>query len=251
MTAGKLAQIESGLVRDAVGRFTEAELEGLPEPVQRYFRAAIAPGTPLALTTRIRMHGRIKIGRWLPFRAREVLSPHQGFIWAGRAAGIISGSDHYANGRGEMSWRLAGLIRVMHADGPDVSRSAAERAAAEAVWLPTTLLPRFGVEWDATDDTHIHARYQIEDKPIHVHCQLTSDGNVESVVFDRWGDPDNTGTWSLYPFGGEFTGYATFGGVTIPDTGRLGWHYGTDRWSEGEFFRYHMTDQTLVAAPIE
>jgi hypothetical protein len=196
MTAGKLAQIESGLVRDAVGRFTEAELEGLPEPVQRYFRAAIAPGTPLALTTRIRMHGRIKIGRWLPFRAREVLSPHQGFIWAGRAAGIISGSDHYANGRGEMSWRLAGLIRVMHADGPDVSRSAAERAAAEAVWLPTTLLPRFGVEWDATDDTHIHARYQIEDKPIHVHCQLTSDGNVESVVFDRWGDPDNTGTWS-------------------------------------------------------
>ena len=251
MTPGELTQIESALVMDAVGRFTETELEGLPSPVQRYFRTAIAAGTALALTTRIRMYGRIKIGRWLPVRARELLSPHQGFIWVARAAGLISGFDRYANGRGEMNWKLAGLIPVMRADGPDVSRSAAGRAAAEAAWLPTTLLPRFGVEWNATDDTHIDARYQIEETSIHLHCRLTSDGNLQSVVFDRWGDPDNTGEWGLYRFGGEFSGFATFDGLTIPDKGRLGWHYGTDRWGPGEFFRYQITDQTLVAAPFE
>jgi hypothetical protein len=244
-----LTVIASSLVRGAVGRFTEAELDGLPDPVQRYLRTGIAPGTPLAGTAGIRMKGRIKIGRWVPFVARELLTPQLGFIWAARAAGIISGSDRYVDGRGEMSWKLAGLLRVMHADGPDISRSAAGRAAAEAIWVPTALLPRFDVEWAADDDTHISARYHIEDEPIQVHYQLTPAGHIQSVVFDRWGDPDNTGTFSLHPMGGEFTGHETFDGVTVPDAGKLGWHYGTDRWNEGEFFRYRITDLTLVTDP--
>ena len=250
MTRNKLTQIERTLVQGPAGEFTATELDGLPNPVQRFLRTAIAPGTPLASTTRIRMRGRIKIGRWLPFRAREVLTPHRGFIWAARGAGLINGSDHYAHGQGEMDWKLAGVIRVMHAEGADVSRSSAERAAAEAVWLPTALLPHFNVQWTAPDDMHISARYHIDDKPVEVQYQLTRNGHIRSVVFDRWGDPDNSGTWRLYPFGGEFTSYATFEGVTIPDAGRLGWHYGTDRWNEGEFFRYHITDLTSVTDPV-
>ena len=34
--------------------------------------------------------------------------------------------------------------------------------------------------------------------------------------------------------------------MTIPGSGRLGWHYGTDRWSEGEFFWYHITDLRFI-----
>jgi len=62
------------------------------------------------------------------------------------------------------------------------------------------------------------------------------------VVFDRWGDPDETGSWAWHPFGGEITGYRSFaGGLTIPSAGRFGWRFGTDRWAEGEFFRYEIT----------
>ena len=74
------------------GVFSPGELDGLPEPVLRYLNAAVAPGTPLARTARIRMHGTIRIGRWLPFRAHEVISPHTGFVWSARAAG----GDHGA-----------------------------------------------------------------------------------------------------------------------------------------------------------
>jgi hypothetical protein len=48
-------------------------------------------------------------------------------------------------------------------------------------------------------------------------------------------------------FGGDFSADATFDGVIIPSGGRLGWHYGTDRWSEGEFFRYSITGLELAA----
>jgi hypothetical protein len=69
---------------------------------------------------------------------------------------------------------------------------------------------------------------------------------VRSVVFDRWGDPDSTGTWGHHPFGFEVIGHSSFDGVTIPSSGRAGWFYGTDRWDEGEFFRFEITDYHLV-----
>ncbi len=246
MTGRDWRRVEATLVRDAPGAFGERELEGLPAPVTSYLRAAVATGTPLARSARMRMRGRIKIGRWVPFRAREVLTPQVGFLWAARAAGIIIGSDRFVEGRGEMDWRLGGLIRVMHGAGPDISRSAAERAAAEAVWVPTALLPRFGVAWSATGNDRISARYQIGDYPVQVDYSLTGEGLIRSVTFDRWGDPDGSGVFGLHTFGGEFTAHATFDGVTIPSEGRLGWHYGSDRWDQGEFFRYRITDLELL-----
>ena len=81
-----------------------------------------------------------------------------------------------------------------------------------------------------------------------VRLQLDDTGRITSFVFDRWGDPDRTGVWAWHPFGGEITGHRTFAGVTIPATGRIGWFFGTDRWPDGEFFRYRITDLDLVTA---
>lgn len=246
MTPKTIAEIEELLAapRDPKS-FTEAELMGLPEPVRGYLKVSIRSGTPLALSARLSMSGSIKVGRWLPFRAHQTITPHQGFVWAARVAGIISGSDHYARGKGGMDWRLLGLIRLMHADGPDVSRGAAERAAAEAVWVPTSLLPRFGVEWSSVDDNHISARFEVDGRPIKIDLELDQHRRIRSVLLDRWGDPDNTGQWGLHPFGGEIFETATFDGVTVPCAGRIGWFYGTDRWSTGEFFRFRLTDLRL------
>jgi Family of unknown function (DUF6544) len=56
-------------------------MEGLPEPMRRYLRASIAPGTPLARSARFRMRGSIKLGNtWVRFRARQTLGPHRGFV---------------------------------------------------------------------------------------------------------------------------------------------------------------------------
>ncbi len=222
--------------------FTGAELDGLDDPVRRHLGQAIAEGTPLTRCAQITMRGSVKIGRWLPFRARQILRPHDGFIWAARVAGLISGSDRYRDGVGGMDWKLAGLFRVAHADGPDVSRSAAGRCGAEAIWLPTAMLPRFGLRWSAQDSSHITARHLVGDTPIEARCQLGPGGDIVSVALDRWGDPGQTGQWDWHSFGGTFTTQRTFAGLTIPSVGRLGLHYGTDRWEGGEFFRYQITD---------
>ena len=238
-------RVEATLHRSSVGVFTEHELDGLPDRVSRYLDTAIAPGTPLTQSAHIEMKGHIRVGRWLPFRAYEVLTPQVGFVWAARAAGVINGSDRFVNGRGEMQWKLGGLLTLMTAHGSDVSRSAAERAGAEAVWVPTSLLPRFGVDWKVGQGRHIIAAFNVGEYPIEVDCSLNSENLIESVVFQRWGDPDNRGDFGLHVFGGHFHSYDTFDGVTIPTAGNLGWHYGTDRWSEGEFFRFRITKLKL------
>jgi Family of unknown function (DUF6544) len=178
----------------APGSFSENELAGLPDPVRRYFRASIASRAPIARSARFATRGSIKLGsRWLAFRGHEVLSPHRGLVWAVRTAGVISGSDRYLMGQGSMDWKLFGLVRLVHADGPEISRSAAGRVGAEAVWVPSALLPRFGVAWIALDDRHIAFSYRLDDTDLDVRCTLDEEGRVRTIVLERWGDPDSTG----------------------------------------------------------
>jgi hypothetical protein len=84
------------------GRFDPAELAELAAPVRRHLAQAIAPGTALATSARLTMRGQIKVGRWLPFRARQVLDPHRGFVWTARAAGLIAGVDRYLDDAGRI-----------------------------------------------------------------------------------------------------------------------------------------------------
>jgi hypothetical protein len=230
----------------APGGFGPEEIAGLDEPVKRYFNASIDPGVPLATSARISMRGKIKVKRWLPFRARQVLSPHHGFVWAGRAGGVIVGGDSLVERVGLLDWKLFGRVTVAHAEGPDVAQSAAGRAAAEAIWLPTALLPRFGVTWSSEGSGEIAAALEVAGVPVEVHLKVNESGLPASVWFQRWGDPSNSGKFDWHPFGGEITGYAGFDGLTIPSKGRLGWFYGTDRWNEGEFFRYEIVGLNLV-----
>lgn len=125
--------------------FDPAMVADLPEPARRWLTHAISPGTPLWETVELSMRGEIRLGAWRSFTARQVLAPPRGFVWAARARflGIpVVGFDRFSSGSGEMDWRLGGLIPVMSATGPDVTRSAAGRLAGEMALAPTTFPAR-------------------------------------------------------------------------------------------------------------
>ncbi len=65
--------------------------------------------------------------------------------------------------------------------------------------------------------------------------RVNESGLPESVWFQRWGDPSNTGKFDWHPFGGEITGYAGFDGLTIPSKGLMGWFYGTSVGARASF----------------
>ena len=218
------------------------------DTVSRYLDHAIHPGTPLAAGARLQMRGRIKLHRWLPFRARQLLAPRYGTVWKARVGGVVFGSDRYVAGIGGMDWRVMGLIPVVGVSGPDVARSAAERAAGEAIWVPTALAAPGDAEWSATGDRQVAVDLEVDGHPVTLHHQIDpATGALRSSTFQRWGDPDETGTWGPHAFGVEVTAERTFGGITIPSEGHAGWHHGTDRWEEGKFFQFEITKYDLIA----
>jgi len=226
--------------------FRPADAAGLPEAAQRFLEHAITPGTPLARAVRLRMHGEIKLQRWLPFRAEEVIIWDCGFIWSAtvRMLGLpIRGSDRLVDGEGGMRWRLLNVIPVMTASGPDITRSAAGRLAAEAVWLPSVLCGE-DVSWTAPDPSHPRASFSVQGEPTELELAVNESGRLRSVKLQRWGDPDGTG-FRYAAFGSVVEEEGSFGGYTIPTRVRVGWHLSTDRFeSAGEFFRGTIDDAT-------
>lgn len=219
--------------------FQPATLARYPEPARRYLAHALAPGTPLASAVRLKMHGAIRLRGWCPFRAEQVNTRAGGFVWRATVwmGGLpITGFDRYLEGEGAMDWKMLGLFPVMHADGPEVSRSALGRLAAEAIWLPS-LLTGTDVTWEATDAGHPRASFRQDGEPIELTLTVDDRGRALAVRLPRWGNPDGEG-WRFVDFGGFLEEERTFGGYTIPTRVRVGWHVGSERFlSEGEFFR--------------
>ncbi|MDQ6750131.1 MAG: hypothetical protein M3Z33_05180 [Actinomycetota bacterium] len=89
--------------------------------------------------------------------------------------------DRYANGLGSVTGRLLGHYELFHQADDDVRRSAAGRAALEAILAPASLLPGRGVSWRAHNDAHIVASSYLEPEQIDVHMQIDSCGALRTV----------------------------------------------------------------------
>jgi hypothetical protein len=206
-----------------VTAFAPALIAGLDEPVRRYFTHAMREGAPLPRRVRLAMTGRIKVGLWLPFSAAQEID-RDGFVWMARAARVLAVTDRYAHGAGSMEGRLGGRprLRVFATSDEDVTRSAAGRAALEAVtFAPGCLLPQAGVSWRADDDEHIVAAWELPPERPEVRVRIAPDGGVREVVTRRWSKR------GYLPCGGTVHAEHTFGELTAPSRVSVAWEFGT------------------------
>jgi hypothetical protein len=218
----------------------------LPEPARRWLNHAIAPGTPLWQRVALEMHGHIRIKRWLPFRAVQLHAPPRGYVWAARATFgpiPIIGYDRYVDGDGEMHWGLFGRVPLVVATGPDLDRAAAGRAAIDALFVPTACFGSDVIWTDGSTPDSAVAEWHIGGHVLRPELTFAADGSLRSVVMPRWTKPRGE-DWGEVPFGGILDQEVDFGGVRIPTRARVGYHFGTDRWAKGEFFRASITSAT-------
>lgn len=217
------------------------EYPSFPPLARRYLGHVIADGSPLATSVQLQMVGVIKLGKWRPFTARQVIRIGHGFVWEAKVPigfTFISGFDQLVDGNGEMNWKLHGLLKIMGLTGADVTRSTEGRLACEWTLLPSAFCgPNF--LWTEAEE-HVSVRmrgYSVESK---LAMDLSPSGTIEQVCVDRWGNPDG-GAFRMLPFGGTMEAEKTFGGYTIPTRIRVGWNFGNDKFEKGEFFRAEIT----------
>jgi hypothetical protein len=194
----------------------------LDEPVRRYLEHALADPR-VAAATRLTMRGRVKAGAWLPFAAVEELDGRS-FEWRARV-GPLTVVDRFSGGAGSTEGRLFGRMRLFGAADADTARSAAGRAALEAIWAPAALLPEHGAAWRAESDDHIVVSLDVPPERPEVDLRIDADGAVRSASAMRWNKD------GYIPCGCEVRAERRFGDVVVPSAVTVGWWFGTPRWA--------------------
>ena len=222
-------------------------LAHLPEPVQRYFRHAIRDGAELPRRTRLTMHGHIKVGAWLPFRAEQECDSGS-FVWDARVGvgplTVLRVVDQYAGGSGSMAGRLFGRVQVFRADDEDTTRSSAGRTALEAAtWAPHVLLADGDVAWSAESDDLIVAAWEIEPERPEVRISIGENGAIRATSALRWGNAGQD-DYGYIPCGCEVHAEHRFGDFLAPSRCTVGWWSGTPDYAP--FFRAHIDRLTPV-----
>ena len=217
-------------------RFYVNELEGLPTPVQRYFRAVLTDGQPIIAAASIEMVGTINMSasaeQWKPFTSHQrvvtsVAGSRPGFLWDAQVAmfpGVPARVvDSYVAGQGQLIAKLLGLFTVAEAHGGgELARGEFMRYFAEAAWYPTALLPSQRVHWQAVDNASANAT--IVDGPITLTLlfRFNEAGLIASVRAESRGAGVGKNMVML-PWDCGFSDYQRQDGMLLPMKGEAAW----------------------------
>ena len=174
----------------APAAYDSRELDGLPMPVQRYFRSALTEGQPIIAVARFNHTGTFNMGEttpnWRAFSSSQIVSDHgPGFVWDARVAmapGLrLFVHDAYVGGAGVLHAEVLGLMTVAdEPDTPELAQGELMRYLAEAMWYPTALLPSQGVRWTPLDESSARATLTDGSTTVSLDFRFGQDGLIES-----------------------------------------------------------------------
>ncbi len=166
-TKAQIALLDAAVEPGISKHYDAGEIDGLPAPVQRYFRAVLKDGQPLITAATFELAGTINMSAtgesWKPFTSWQRAVVHRpGFLWNGRVVMfpnvVANVHDSYIAGLGTLHAAMLGLFTVAQVQGGhEAARGELMRYFAEMVWYPTALLPSQGVHWAAVDDRSANA----------------------------------------------------------------------------------------------
>ena len=227
-----LTRLEAARVPHAVARYDAREIEGLPAPVQRYFRAALTDGQAVVSAVSIRHAGTFNMSataeQWKPFTSEQrVITKRPGFDWDARVMmfpGVpVHVHDAYIAGTGLLHGAVLGLVTVVDlADTPEMARGELMRFFAEAAWYPTALLPSQGVRWEAVDDSSAHATLNDGPLTLKLLFRFNADGLIDTVRAEARERVVDGKTVNA-PWQGRYWRYAMQDGMRVPQEGEVVW----------------------------
>jgi len=211
--------------------FSLNDLEGLPEPVQRYFKYALKDGQEHIKFVRLKQIGEFRMKEnqgWMPIKAEQYFTTENpAFIWQVKltmASFIwIEGRDMYYKCKGNMLIKLLSIITVADAKGSEMDISSLIRFLSEAPWFPTALLPSDYIEWKEIDSNS--AQVVIKDNGYTASGIFTFNEKGEIIKFvtnDRYMEVD--GKYFKEQWGGYYRNYQEVDGMKIPIEAEVEWN---------------------------
>jgi hypothetical protein len=230
--------------RTTSGKTLEAaDLQGLPPPVRRWLETSGAVGQPIADTVRLTQRGEMRPALdkpWMPVAAEQYFTVDPpGFVWrvSARMKGLpIAGRDRYAGGHGHMLIKVASLVKVADATGPEIDQGTLLRFLGEIIWFPSAALSP-AITWEAIDASHARATMRHAGVTATAVFGFDGRGRFASLTADRYltsGGRSRLEKWVI-----PTTGWRVVRGIELPVRGNAIW-----KLPEGDFdyYRWEILD---------
>ncbi|MCW7078966.1 MAG: hypothetical protein OCU22_07575 [Canidatus Methanoxibalbensis ujae] len=206
---------------------TDEDIEGLPEPVQRYLKYTQIIGKEKIKTVRLKQGGYFRMKenqKWMPIKAEQYFNVDSvEFIWIAkvRVAPFISiyAKDEFIEGEGNLVVKLLGLIKVADAKGYEVDHGEILRFLAECIWFPSAFLSDY-IMWEAIDNSSAKATIGYEGINASAIFHFNEKGEVTKITAKRYREVNGN---VLEDWEGQIVEYKEFNGVFIPNKANIIW----------------------------
>lgn len=213
--------------------FSYRLLEGLPLPVQRYFRHVLKEGQEYTVSARVRHSGWFKTGLdkdWIAITGEQYYTVDRpGFIWKGETS-MFTARDMFINDKGSLKVQLFSVLTIVDAQGPEYDQGELLRWLGECIWFPTALLPSEYISWTAVDSSTamLHMNYN----GISIFYKVTFNEKNEITRFEtrRYMDGNRLETWVGTP-----ADYREIKGMVIPLKIEGAWNLDTGYFAYARF----------------
>jgi hypothetical protein len=205
---------------------TEAMLQDLPAPVQRYLTYAGVVGKPIVRSVRLKQEGRFRTGLdqpWMQIRANEYYTVDDpGFIWDAtfyqNGLPILRVRDSYRDGEGHILGKIGGLFTLLEDKGAGVDQGTLLRYLQEMTWFPSAFLNE-NITFSPIDDHSAQVTLSAHGQQVTGTLLIDDEGKLTNFVAERYRNPqDGYGTWTT-----PMTEYGEYEGLRLPKAGKGVW----------------------------
>lgn len=217
-------------------RITEKDLDGLPEPLQRYLRYTQIIGKEKARTVRLKQRGYFRTKedqKWMPLKAEEYFTVDPpGFLWYGKIKIFpfvnVAAIDKFSNGEGSLVVKMQSLFKVADAKGEEYSQAELVRYLSEMIWFPTAFLSR-SIHWEQINSESVKATIRVNALSASAVLHFNPEGQITNIVAERYMDVG--GGLILKKWSTPLHEYAEINGIMVPVKGEGVWRLSTGDFS--------------------
>ncbi|MCY2688587.1 DUF6544 family protein [Salinimicrobium sp. TH3] len=213
------------------------DLEGLPQPVQKWLNHSGIIGKPFISNARItqKLEMKMKPGqeKWLQATAVQYSTvPVPAFVWSvdARMNSLIGfkGRDKFEGGKGEMLIKLEGLIPVVDEKGEKLDEGSLQRYLGEMVWLPTLAFSPY-VSWEEVNDSTAIATLDYMGTKGSGNFYFDPKGDF--IKFSAMRYKGNESDAKRYPWILQVQEHKSFEGIRVPSKMTATWKLENQDWT--------------------
>jgi len=220
---------------------TDSDLASLPPLIRGYLTRAGVVGRPRVVNFRAVFRADMRNGRESPWMSATVeqynfFGPNARlfFMSAARRGVPFDAFHRYVGNEASFTVRLAGVVPMIQANGPVMTRSETVTLFNDmCILAPATLLDP-AIEWSALDASHVGATFTNAGHRIAAVLTFDAAGDLVNFRSDDRHQYDGT-IDRLLPWLTPVTDYRDFGGVRLAARGEARWLEAESEWTYGRF----------------